>query len=364
MPTRAGGSWNRVVGKKANGGNGPPPLARELLMDRSADTHSLFREALRLKRERQYEQAWDLLLSLHEHHECSDFYWGSLAHLALMTNRIERGIEYAQQALRLRRDNTFARSILAQLLERLGHRDDALEQYRLRLEAEFDGWDYKRLVGLGVEAGNLSAAEAIFGQWRDVRPGDPDLPLALAEGHRRLGEGARALPLYETVLEMEPGNSFARKQYFRLRLEGAPADAGARELETMLRLPDNRGDVHLMDLLAEKVDDEGDHERAAGLYRRILELRPDSRYFRTRLGFVLSRLGASEAVVELLAPCFEEDPSNRYVTQSLMSAMKRLGRKEEALRLVERSLSRRPDVKQLHGLKRRIESWPENRSET
>lgn len=322
------------------------------------DSDTLLQEALRLKREKRHEEAWQLFQVLAEDFEDSSFFHANRAHLALLVGRPEEGADFAGEALRLRPDNTFARSIFARLLSELGRDEDALEQLRLRLEQEFDRFDFKRLVQFCANAGELETAERVFVQWQPLRKDDPDFFLAMAEGYRKLGRKQKAAELYARVLELEPDHAFAQQQALAVKLEETDSAAGVRELELMLRLPENQNSVHLLNLLARALKKEGRYEEAAEAFRKLLALEPDNRYYQKQLGFVCSKWGNYRAVVQLLTPCFEEDPDDVYVSRTLLAAMRRTGQKTEALRLMDRMIARHPKPGRFYGLKKQISRWP------
>jgi predicted Zn-dependent protease len=315
-------------------------------------------EAIELKKRKEYDRAWELFDSLRGALDGSYFFWSNFAHLALLMGRYDDGIGFAENALDRKPENAFARSVLAQLLARLGRSNDAAEQFRIRLEQEYNAMDFRLLVDAAVKLGDMEPAEAVFEQWRNRKKNDPSLFQALADGYRRLGEAEKAETMYRKALELDPGNAFARRQSLSMKLGKTAPSAGIRELETMLRLKENRENVHLMDLLGRQLKKEKRYEEAEAIYRKILAIRPEGLFYRKQLGFVLSKRKDFEGVVRMLSPCFEEDPDDMFVRRTLTAAMKRTGRKEEALRLVDRLIAESPNPGKLHGLRKEIEKWP------
>jgi tetratricopeptide (TPR) repeat protein len=324
----------------------------------NGNPRALLREAIDLKRQKDYSRAWDIFASLAGDLRRSDFFWSNFAHLALIMDRTEEGIEFAREALNLRPGNTFARSIFAQLLSKAGREQDALDNFRIRLEQEFHVMDFKSMVRLAAETGSLDTAEAVYEQWQEAMKGDPEFFLIMAEGYRRSGRKEKATALYRQALNLDPDNAFTRRQALSVSLEGKSPSATIRELEMMLKLPDNKDNVHLMDLLAGQLKRKGRYEEAVDLFKRILTIRPDNLYYQKQLGFVFSKMGNHQAVIDLLVPCMEADPQDRFVSRTLVAALKRSGRKEEALRLMDRLIGRHPKVKGLYGLRKDIEKWP------
>ncbi|MGH9319233.1 MAG: tetratricopeptide repeat protein, partial [Vicinamibacteria bacterium] len=177
----------------------------------------------------------------------------------------------------------------------------------------------------------------------------------LASAAAKAGRAAEAVNAYEKLLVLEPGDRFAYKELMRLKTEGEKPDEAAAALKGLMRTGGRDRNPHLKTLAADRLRKAGKLPEAAQEYEQALELEPGNPYMLAQLGFLQKKLGLEEEAVETLSRAFLSNPSDNYVRRSLESLLKKRTALPRFLELVSQALSMHPEVKSLHGIRKRLE---------
>lgn len=231
----------------------------------------------------------------------------------------------------------------------LGRANVALECFRDVLE--IDPANRRALSGAGrlsAAVGDFEGLHAAFDAEarlaRDPRERAERTWRAAEVLELRLGRPDAALARYREALSLDPGLLAARTALERLCEAGgrweelcAALEAGLEEL----RSPAERA-AHLFRIARIREERLGDLDAAAGLYRRMLELDPESRVARRALAAALGRLGRVEELEELLEreAAAADDPRER-----LALLQRRAELVEEHLHDPERAVAAWQDVR-------------------
>jgi tetratricopeptide (TPR) repeat protein len=225
--------------------------------------------------------------------------------------------------------------------------------YRQALDRKPSSYLGARLVLALVRLGELDRAVEEARQGLERHPDDPWILGGLAAAEARRGRRQEAAVLYETLVRLRPDDRFAYKELMRLRTAEAPPEEAAAALQGLVRTGRRRKDPHLRTLAGDRLRDAGRLAEAADEYRVAVELDPGHRYALAQLGFCYRRLGDRDRAIEVLSRAFLADPANPYVRTSLESLCREGGEPGRMLSLVDEALSLHPEVKALHGVRRR-----------
>ncbi len=268
------------------------------------------------------------------------------ANRALMGGRLSEAVEAYRAAVEAAPDHVAARRNLALALVRLGRVDEAIEELERALESDPEA------VRVHFDLGNCyrakEAREKAIAAYRRAVELDPELTQArfslaniLGEtnrwaeaavelekvlerqgDHRRarylaamaahyLGRSRQALAQLEALVEEQPDDIVARQGLVAIHVgRKQPMRALAVYREALeLELPAD-AELALLGAAAKLSWRHGRRAEAVELYRRAVELAPDSSAAHTDLANVLQLAGQREAAVDLFARAVELDPAN------------------------------------------------------
>jgi tetratricopeptide (TPR) repeat protein len=233
--------------------------------------------------------------------------------------------------------------------------EEAAERYRELVDRRPNRYHYSRLVMAKSKLGASSDAAATARAALEIFPDDPWILRGLAAAEAKEGRIAEAVTAYEKLLSLEPNDRFAYKELMRLKTEGENPEDAAAALKGLMRTGGRDKNPHLKTLAADRLRKAGKLLEAVREYEAALALDPGSPYVLAQLGFVQKKLGREEDAVATLARAFVANPSDPYVRRSLESLLKKRNALPRFLELVSQALSLHPEVKSLHGIRKRLE---------
>ena len=133
----------------------------------------------------------------------------------------------------------------------------------------------------------------------------------------RMKRRDEALRVYEKVQELDPKDSFVRKEVYRLRGLKRPDGKTIRELETVVKLPSRKDDAQLHGFLGQKLKDAGKLKEALAEFQTASRLAPENLYFLKQEGFCHYRLGAYPEAIQALSEVFRKEPKDYIVRTTL-----------------------------------------------
>lgn len=289
-----------------------------------------------------------------------------LAAAAGIERRLKK-LEEARSLLdRARRIDPFQEAVLSEGADLAFEARDfeaAAERYRELADRRPSRYHASRLVMAKTKLGASAEAAAIARTALETFPDDPWLLRGLAAAEAKEGRVAEAAAAYERLLAVEPNDRFAYKELMRLRTESAEPAEAAEALKGLMRTGGRGSNPHLKTLAADRLRKAGKLEDAAREYEAALELEPGSPYVLAQLGFVQKKLGLDEDAAETLSRAFLANPSDPYVRRSLESMLKKSNQLPRFLELIDKALSLHPEVKSLHGIRKRVERIAKERED-
>lgn len=291
----------------------------------------------------------------------------------------QRALVDLARAVRLDRSDIRGWKDLAQGLEKLGHRESALDAWkkvqhmdpnstgalagvrrlaallgRHRLAATA-GW---KMVGLGVDA--PSFVETVIKDC--LRAGQRDTALSLLEDaigsggatartwilkgalHESLGEIKEARIAYHHVVELHPDCLTAVRALARLARSQADRPGERVYLARLALLEPHAPDA--LHRLAELDAEEGRLEDAVKGFRKVLLLDPADREVLLQLGLVYHRLGRYSQAEESLRSFVQESPDHPRALLGLAHVLRGKGERYEARKLFERVHQVAPETRE------------------
>jgi tetratricopeptide (TPR) repeat protein len=232
--------------------------------------------------------------------------------------------------------------------------EEAAKRYQELVDRRPNRYHYSRLVMAKTKLGASFEAAATARGALEIFPDDPWLLRGLAAAEAKEGRVSEAAAAYEKLLAIEPQDRFAYKELMRLKTEHEKPEEAAAALKGLMRTGGRDKNPHLKTLAADRLREAGKLSEAAREYESALELEPGSPYVLAQLGFVQKKLGREEEAIETLARAFVANPSDPYVRRSLESLLKKRNELPRFLDLVGQALSFHPEVKSLHGIRKRL----------
>lgn len=207
------------------------------------------------------------------------------------------------------------------LLRRMGRLDEAEALLRRALQLNPDDTFIMRTLALVVaDQGRVKDAVAMLEQALTVTPDDSSLSYVLANIHERAGEWQRAVEIMDAVIVREPKNADA------LNFVGYTLVEHNTELD-----------------------------RAEGLLKQAVDLRPGDGFITDSYGWLLYRRGKYKDALTHLKRAHELVPDESVIAEHVGDCLKAMGKKKEALEYYKKALELFPEADQKAKLLEKIQ---------
>ncbi|MCL6584764.1 MAG: tetratricopeptide repeat protein [bacterium] len=235
-----------------------------------------------------------------------------------------------------------ALALTGELMAQQGRYQDSLPYFEQALSLKESSYLYSQLVRALTQAGQVEKALNVVNTALEAYPMDAYLLEEKGKILRKLKKFSEAAEAYEKVLKADPDDSFAYKEYIRLKSSGQSNEELIRELKAILKVPSRASNPYLHTLLGDTYKAERKYEAAALAYQQALKLAPDNYYVLGHLGFCYLKLQRySEAQAVLRLP-FIHDPMNEYLRSALISAYRLSGNIAGLIETLEEALRKHP----------------------
>lgn len=218
--------------------------------------------------------------------------------IAVRAGRNDEAIGLAQGWSRRHPDSVEGAVLVADLMQRFGHFDEALAVLKAVPEAKTAAPLVMRVAELQVRSGKPDEALAVLKEWADAGPQIGARRVALGNMHLRLKQYDQAQAVFEAVLPSEGDNPTV--------------------LNNLAWLYDRKGDP-----------------RATGMAEKAYRLAPNSPEIADTLGFILVRGNDLQRGLALLSDAHEKRKDAPEIRYHLAVALQAAGRKDEARKLLE-----------------------------
>jgi tetratricopeptide (TPR) repeat protein len=258
-----------------------------------------------------------------------------LAKLDAQEEKYQAAAEKLRRAIRLDdAESGASRLLLGQVYEVLKDTRAAIEQLRWVLAVEPEEYELWAHIGeLEALAGDVDQARQTFTQLREKRPADPAAASWLAADAERRGEYAKAAEFLRSSSALKDDATLHLRLGHYLLQSGGISEAMKGLEEARKRWPkDDRINYYL----ALGHDDLGDHDKAVGLLREVLAVKPEDRDARWQLATILEKQGkiqeAEPEFRKLLAERPDDATTLNYLGYSLADRGLKLDEAEQLIR--------------------------------
>ena len=251
--------------------------------------------------------------------------------------RLSQAMEYLEMAIELDPENPLYHDELAGLYESLGALTEA-EESRTRARRLRHAFQvYVEAVGMVAKGGDAKAAADL----ETVVEENPEFMTGaslLADIYRKLGQHEKALTLYRTVVEKDPGRA-------RIKEETAWVHVDRGDLETALQIFRESGEENLNEALIKGYQKmvEDDWEGAMSELRKAEARYPLHPRILQQIALCLNSLGHPEEALAYLEKAHKVEPGDleidrtaRLVRFDYALDLEKRGRWKEALKILER----------------------------
>ena len=342
-------------------------LRRALKLDPgSAATHQNLAEALR-KQRRSAEAIESYRVAL-EIDPGFAFAHAGMGMALFEAQQFAEAFAALEQALELQpglADGGALHLFLGRTARELGRFEAAAEHFQRAAELDPDNVEpLLDLAGVRRSQQRDREAEALLARARELRPRDPAALHTVAEALRTQGRVEQSIPGYRAVLELDPqfapshaalGIALYQMQRFRAGLDSmqraleldpelpvaaslhlfmgrawaalGDAEAAAEQYERTLRIEPRNQDA--LDLLAMAHFGQRRYEDALALYRKLLEINPDSALTHSNVGAALLHLRRPQEALQSIERALALDPDLEIARTGLAEVRKLLNQRRQ-----------------------------------
>jgi len=169
---------------------------------------------------------------------------------------------------------------------------------------------------------------------------------------KRLNE---ALEIYESLQQLNPDDSFVRKEIYRLKGKNRPDETVIHELQTVVKLPSGKDDAQLHGFLGQKLKEKGKLEEAAAEFRVAQRLDLNNVFFLKQEGFCHYQRKDYEKALHTLGDAFRKDPNDYIVKKTLEKIYTTIQNLKGFVTLLEEILKDHPHNVKLMGTLKKIQ---------
>lgn len=273
-----------------------------------------------LKKKGAYQEAEKELKEALEEEPDNFLLKASLAELYLRQDRLVEARILAEAILSSDSQNSQALYVLGEIFFKENNLDEALQCFHQAQQKDTSPYLTLRIAQTFREMGRFDEAletlDSVLVRESENLRFLKEKALILNRMKRR----DEALRVYEKAQELDPKDSFVRKEVYRLRGLKRPDQKTIRELETVVKLPSRKDDAQLHGFLGQKLKDAGKLKEALAEFQAARRLAPENLYFLKQEGFCHYHLGAYPEAIQALSQVFRKDP-NDYIVRTTLKKM-------------------------------------------
>jgi tetratricopeptide (TPR) repeat protein len=174
------------------------------------------------------------------------------------------------------------------------------------------------------QTGDINEAIKEYKAALALDPQNPNVMLELGSAYRRVKMFAEARELYEKLIASDPSNARAYGNLGNVFLDEGNIDAAVANYEKMAaRTGDKEAAAKNFLNAGFKLAERGSHEKALVLYRRALEITPESALVYTDIGWSMLGMGNTQEAIKAFEKALKLHPSKEvkeYARRGLKEA--------------------------------------------
>ncbi|MEE8334032.1 MAG: tetratricopeptide repeat protein [Alphaproteobacteria bacterium] len=271
---------------------------------------------------------------------------------------VDLALVYGRFALHMRPDFPIARVLIAGLLESLKRREDAIAMYNSVKPDSALFWSSRlRKAAALDDLGRTDEAVAELRRMVAERPGDPEAAVRLGDMFRAKDRFDEAIAGYSDAIKRS--GKLERQHWSLLYARGIAYERAKRwpdaEADFLQALKLSPEQPYVLNYLGYSWVDQGLHlDKAQGMIRRAVKLRPNDGYIVDSLGWVLYRLGEYSGAAKQLERAVVLRPEDPTINDHLGDAYWRVGRLLEARFQWRRALSLKPEAAEIPKIEQKL----------
>ncbi|MDQ4071122.1 MAG: tetratricopeptide repeat protein [Actinomycetota bacterium] len=279
---------------------------------------------LELKRTRRWDEAVIALEGVLARSPSNPVALTHLAEVQLRRRRLAEAADALERAEALAGTTAFTARVRGDLRYREQRWRDAARCYA---DADALGdrgtWSLVQLARCHLRLNELEAARGAASRAVERNDSEAAAWVALGEVAQREGRDEDAVTLFERAHERAPKDEFAYAKLIEARVLRLAPEEREREVEVLLRSQD-RGNRHLMGVLAKLRSQGGDDRQAAETWRARRKLHGDL-FSRKMEGYALRKAGELEEAAAVLRSCLLEDPEDLVLFRTFVHLQRSRG---------------------------------------
>jgi len=260
---------------------------------------------------------------------------------------ISEAIWEYRAALAVAPDDWQLRQNFARLLQSVGKRADAIEQWSQVLgQVPQEPEVYFQLGNLALDGGAYSQAAERFRQVLELRATSTEALNGLGLVLAAQGKTNEAIAQFQIALQLNPAYSAARVNKAVLLAKRGQLSDAISEYQTALRLDTNNVAARIN--LARLLSEQGQKKEALSLYAQALEIRPDNPTAHFDLGNALAAEGRHAEALAHYAAAVQYEPDFADAQYNLGLELARSGNVSDSLPHFAEAVRLRPGAAETH----------------
>ncbi|MFP4662418.1 MAG: tetratricopeptide repeat protein [Halanaerobiales bacterium] len=322
-------------------------------MSEFTEVKRLVKKVIDLKKKKEYDQALKLLLEAKEEYPENRFLKSSLADLYARMNRLNEAEELVEEVLIEDSQNHNALIVRGNIAFMKRNYDRALNSFKQAYQLKQSDYLASRLIRTYINIDELESALSLCQEKLESDPDNSRFKKLEAEIYKKMNKIDKAVDVMDDYLSAEKEDKFAFKELIQLKLKDKSSEAAVKELKHLLRVEKYKDNIHLQNLLAEKLQKMGEYEEAVDVYKKALLLEPGDGYVTKNLGLCLYKAGEYERALPYLEEAFKEDPNDYYIRSMLEYIYKNLDMQQEGIDFFQ-GIIKETGLKKLWGIIRKL----------
>lgn len=306
-------------------------------------------EVVELKKNKEYQQAEQLLESALTSYQDHDFLKASLADLYLRQNKLLPAEEIADNMLEKNPVDYRALMIKGDLAIKHRRYKKGLEFYQLAFKQNDKDYLAHKIIKtyLALEEYNkaLNLCQTLI-----EKKGSQPAYLKLKAGIlKKMGSEKEAQAIYEQYLKQDIDDEFAYQENIKLKLKDKSPKDQLRELRNILKFAKGERKFYLASLLGQKLQQQKEYAQAITEYKNALSVKSGDSFVIKQLGFCYNHLQQKEEARFYLEEACKIDPLDFYVRAALLKVYESLDRVEEGIEFFTALIKENPSLRNLWG---------------
>lgn len=319
-----------------------------------SDRKHLLDQALQLKRQKHFQQAYALfekILSDQSPFERVDYCLSNMGHIQYLTGQYEKARQLVEKAVSANPKNWFALSVLGEIYLKQNQYDEALSAFQQAYQINSSEiYLILRLAKILQIKKNFDEAFSLLKKSILADPDQSRLYSGLGDLHSAKRDYQLARENYLKAVQLDSKNQYAFRQWIStLEAEKAPEEI-LNEIQKLLKLPSQKDNAFLRDYYGKILAKLGRVDESIQQLENSVKSAPRNLYRKTRLAANYNRTNQPEKVLNLLLAEDENGVVDEYLFQELATAYVQLGRNADARELLVRGLKLFPNNRTLRAL--------------